>query len=191
MMFKKTALLFLLFLFIGHPLSYGQRFAISNNLLFDAAGALSAGVEIPFSRKTSLEVYGSLRSWKRASQNVNKHWTVQTQFRIWPCQVMNGFFFGPYAHVGEFNLGNQDLFFGLLHNLRPFRYEGWFVGGGLGAGYQFTLSKHWNFGVEAGVGYTYIDYRKYNCELCGTLKEDDVLHYVGVSRLGLSFIYLF
>jgi hypothetical protein len=88
-------------------------------------------------------------------------------------------------------LGNQDLLFGLLHNLRPFRYEGWFVGGGIGAGYQFTLSKHWNFGVEAGVGYTYIDYRKYNCEVCGALKEDDVRHYVGPSRLGLSFIYLF
>lgn len=191
MKYKKTVLLLFFFAFIGCFPTYGQRLAISNNLLFDAAGALSAGVELPLSKKTSFETYGSLRPWKRGEQKVHKHWSVQAQYRIWPCQVMNGFFFGPYVHTAEFNIGNKDLCFGLLNGLKPNRYEGWLVGGGIGAGYEYALAKHWNIGAELGLGYTYIDSKKYDCEVCGTLKDDEVYHYVGISRLGLSLIYVF
>lgn len=187
----KKSLLFLLLLFMSISSVNAQHFAISNNLLFDVAGTLSAGVEIPTHHYTSIDIYGSIRPWKREDQSVHKNWLAQAQYRIWPCQVMNGFFFGPYVHGGEFNLGNKELFFGLLKGLKPNRYEGWLLGGGIGGGYEYPLAKHWNIGVEAGVGYTYIKYRKYDCEVCGTLKDDDVYHYFGLSRLGLSIIYVF
>jgi hypothetical protein len=190
-MFKKTVLLLLLFPFLGTNNSYAQHIAINNNLLFDAVGAFSAGVEIPLSRMSSIEAYGSIRPWKRQNEDVHKHWLAQVQYRIWPCQVMNGFFFGPYAHVGEFNLGNQSLIFGLLKGLKPDRYEGWLAGGGIGVGYEYALAKHWNIGAEIGAGYTYINYKKYNCEVCGTQTDDGVYHYFGISRLGLSLIYVF
>lgn len=190
-MFRKKATLLLLLMLLWCPAAFAQRLAISNNALFDLSGALSAGVEIPTSRKASIEAYGSLRPWKRGETSVHKHWLVQAQYRMWPCQVMNGFFFGPYVHGGEFNIANETLCFGLLRGLKPRRYEGWMAGAGLGAGYEYALSKHWNVGAEVGIGYTYIDYKKYNCEVCGTLKDDDVYHYVGVSKLGLSLIYVF
>lgn len=191
-MFRKTQLIALLTGLLAWTSSASaQRLAINNNILFDAAGALSAGVEIPHSAKSSIELYGSLRPWKRGEQSVHKHWTVQGQYRLWPCQLMNGVFYGPYVHGGEFNLGNHELCLGLLKGLKPDRYEGWFLGAGIGAGYEYPLSKHWNAGAEIGVGYTYIDYKRFNCEVCGKLKADDVYHYVGVSRLGLSLIYLF
>ena len=188
---KKTTILLLLLSVMGITSSYAQRIAINNNLLFDAAGALSAGVEMPLSKKTSWEAYGSLRPWKRGEDKVHKHWLVQSQYRIWPCQVMNGFFFGPYVHGGEFNFGNQDFCFGLLKGLKPNRYEGWLVGGGLGAGYEYAIAKHWNIGAELGIGYTYIKGKKYDCEVCGSKKADETYHYVGISRLGLSLIYIF
>lgn len=190
MMLKKTTLLLIFSFFIG-TFSYAQHIAVSNNLLFDVAGALSAGVEVPLSNSTSVEAYGSIRPWKRSDDNVHKHWLVQAQYRIWPCQVMNGFFFGPYAHFGEYNLGNQTVLFGLLKGLKPYRYEGWLAGAGIGIGYEYALAKHWNIGAEIGAGYTYIKYKKYNCEVCGIQKDDDVYHYVGISRLGLSLIYVF
>lgn len=168
-----------------------QHIAINNNLIFDAAGALSAGVEIPCTPKTSLDLYGSIRPWKRSEESVHKHWIVQAQYRLWPCQVMNGLFYGPYVHAGEFNLGNHDLVFGLLNGLKPDRYEGWLAGAGIGAGYEYPLAKHWNIGAEVGVGYTYIDYKQFDCKVCGNQKADDVYHYVGVSRLGLSVSYVF
>lgn len=190
-MFKKLIILFTLFVATIILPIHAQHIAINNNLLFDAAGAISAGVELPLSKKTSLEAYGSLRPWKRGNISVHKHWTIQTQYRIWPCQVMNGFFFGPYFHFSQFNLGNRDLFFGLLKGLKPNRYEGWLVGGGLGAGYEYPIAKHWNLGAEVGVGYTYINAKKYDCEVCGRSKGRKEYNYVGISRIGLSVIYVF
>jgi len=171
--------------------SYAQHFAVSNNALFDAAGAISAGIEVPCSNAASIELYGSFRPWKREERQGHKHWLAQAQYRLWPCQVMNGFFWGPYVHGGEFNLSNHDLCFGLLKGLKPNRYEGWLVGGGIGAGYEYALAKHWNLGAEIGAGYTYIRYKKYDCEVCGTEKGAETYNYFGVNRLGLSIIYVF
>jgi len=188
---KAPYIVLLLFLFTGALSTKAQHIAINNNVLMDAAGALSAGIEIPFSKKTSFEVYGSIRPWKRQERYVHKHWLLQAQYRLWPCQVMNGFFYGPYVHFGEFNLGNHELFFGLLNGLKPNRYEGWLVGGGMGVGYEYALAKHWNIGAEVGVGYTYINYTKYDCEVCGRMLADKKYHYFGISRLALSLIYVF
>jgi len=190
-MFKKTTILILL-LIITHCIPVrGQHIAINNNLLFDVAGAFSAGVEIPLMNSNSLELYGSIRPWKRGDEEVHKHWTVQAQYRLWPCQVMNGFFWGPYVHGGQFNIGNETLPFGLLKGLKPNRYEGWFLGGGIGVGYEYALAKHWNIGAEIGAGYTYINYKKYACEVCGILRDEGKYNYIGISRIGLSLIYVF
>lgn len=168
-----------------------QSIAISNNALFDAVGALSAGIEIPLSGSTSWELYGSVRPWKRGNNSVHKHLAAQTQLRLWPCQVMNGFYWGPYAHVAQFNIANQGFPLSIFKNLESNRYEGWLVGGGIGVGYEYVLAKHWNIGAEIGAGYTYIDYKKSETQRCGKLKADDDRHYIGISKLGLSVIYLY
>ena len=67
MMLKKATLLLFFFAFIGTFSSYAQHIAINNNLLFDMTGALSLGVEIPSSRMSSFDVYGSIRPWKRGN----------------------------------------------------------------------------------------------------------------------------
>ena len=191
-MIKKSLFLLLFIQLLGSPLLHAQHVAINNNVLFDVVGALSAGVEVPFSSKISLEVYGSIRPWKRREQRVGKHWLMQAQYRLWPCQVMNGFFYGPYIHAGEFNIGGKDLLARmLLKQPKQYRYEGWLIGAGMGVGYEYALAKHLNLGVEVGVGYTYIKYKQFNCEVCGAPKDDSRKHYVGLSRLALSLIYVF
>lgn len=190
---KKTIMrlaLAAMFMAAGHA-THAQNVAVSNNLVFDVAGALSAGVEVPLSHLASVEAYGSLRPWKRGSQSVHKHWLVQTQLRFWPCQLMNGWYWGPYVHGGEFNVGNSNLFFGLLKPLESHRYEGWLVGGGVGIGYEYALARHWNLGAEIGVGYTYIRYRKADCEVCAPRDGEESYHHFGPNRLGLSIIYVF
>ena len=187
---KKIGFLLLL-LFMGSFTSFAQNIAISNNLLLDLDRALSMGIEIPGANKTSLELYGSIRPWKRSEQTVHKHWMVQAQYRFWPCQVMNGFFAGPYVHGGEFNIGNHSMPFRLLKGLESQRYEGWLAGVGIGAGYEYALARHWNVGAEVGIGYTYINYKQYNCEVCGPQKDNSVYQYVGLSKLALSLIYVF
>ena len=188
---KLRKVLLVLCLLSATPPMFAQHIAIHNNVLFDLMGSLSAGIAIPCSKATSIEAYGSVRPWKRGDEDVHKHWLAQTQFRIWPCQLMNGLYFGPYVHGGEFNLGNESLVFSLLKGLKPNRYEGWLLGGGIGVGYEYALARHWNIGAEVGVGYTYINYKKYDCKVCGTLKDKGDYHYVGVSKLGLNIIYVF
>ncbi len=188
---KKKLTLLLFVLLVSGPAAYAQRFAISNNLAFDMAGALSAGIEAPFSKKSSFAAYGSLRPWKRGTDHVHKHWIVEGQYRYYTCQVMNGFFFGPYAHGAQFNLAKSTLPFNLLSGLKSSRYEGWLLGCGFGVGYEYALAKHWNLGAEVGCGYTYIDYKRYECEVCGPEKDDNVNHYFGISKLALSIIYVF
>jgi len=172
-------------------LTFAQHLAISNNAIFDAAGVLSVGIELPVSNRLSLEAYGGIRPWKRAERNVNKSWALQGQVRIWPCKVMNGFFWGPYAHVAAFNIANKDLFFGIRLGKKDFRYEGWLIGGGIGVGYEYVLARHWNICAEVGVGYTYIDRKQYYCETCGKMKGGGVYNYFGPSKLGLSILYVF
>lgn len=168
-----------------------QDIAVSNNTLFDVTGTISAGIELPVSSKVSWDLYGSVRPWKRGEESVHKHWSGQAQLRLWNCQVMNGFYWGPYTHVAQFNIANQGFPLSVFDNLKHNRYEGWLVGGGIGIGYEYILTKHWNIGAEIGAGYTYIDYKKYECKKYGKLKDDDVYHYLGISRLGLSIIYVY
>ena len=181
---------FLLFI-VASFAARAQHIAISNNLIFDVMGTFSAGIEIPTAKRASLDLYGSIRPWKRGERSVHKHWTLQAQYRFWPCQVMNGFFWGPYAHASQYNVANKGVPFKFFRNLKSNRYEGWLVGGGIGIGYEYVLSKHWNLSAEIGAGYTYIDYKKNGCEVCGRLVEDAAYHYWGVSRLGLSVLYVF
>ena len=191
MMLKKTTLLLFFSFFIG-TFSYAQHIAVSNNLLFDLAGAFSAGVEIPLSNRTSVEAYGSIRPWKRSDDNVHKHWLVQAQYRIWPCQVMNGFFFGPYAHFGEYNLGNQTVLFGLLNGLKPYRYEGWLAGAGIGIGYEYALAKHWNMEFEIGAGAIYSISDSFECDVCNRPKDTGVKHLrPAITKAALSIVYVF
>ena len=168
-----------------------QDIAIHNNIVYDISKSLSLGTEIALKSRTTLEIYGSVRPWKETSTEINKHWLAQAQYRFYTCQKYNGFYWGPYVHGGEFNVENPDLPFNLLKGIGGARYEGWFVGGGFGIGYEMILTRHFNIGLEIGGGYTYVNYGKYNCGVCGSKTADDNYNYWGMSKLGLNLIYLF
>ena len=57
---------------------------------------------------------------------------------------------------GQFNASSVELPFGFFPELEDHRYEGWYAGGGVTAGYQWVMSKHWNFEASIGLGYDYI-----------------------------------
>ena len=49
-----------------------------------------------------------------------------------------------------------------------------------------------NFSLEAeiGAGYAYVDYDKFACGKCGTLAKDGNSNYWGITRAGLSLVYV-
>lgn len=65
-------------LLLGGALSVSaQKTAVKSNLLSAANGALNAGVEYAFGPKSTFDLSGSIRPWKRTEGYVNKYWLIQ------------------------------------------------------------------------------------------------------------------
>lgn len=65
-------------LLLGSALSVSaQKTAVKSNLLSAANGALNAGVEYAFGPKSTFDLSGSIRPWKRTEGYVNKYWLTQ------------------------------------------------------------------------------------------------------------------
>lgn len=202
--FKKSmrTLLFLL-TFVPMCSMQAQKVAVKTNLLYDATLTPNLGVEMTTGTRQSIQLVYGLNNWKYSTNERGprqaKHWLLMPEYRWWTCSALNGFFVGVHAMGGEFNAGNIDavipgVFFkgeNLGKGVKDSRYEGKFFGGGVTVGYQWIMSKHWNFEVEAGVGYDHIWYDKYPCSVCGSLQKKAETNYVGLTKLGLSFMYIF
>lgn len=175
------------------------QFALKTNLLYDATTTPNIGAEVATGRKNTINLVYGLNPWTFSDGKKAKHWVLQPEYRWWTCTAFNGHFFGVHAMGGQFNAAKADLpipgFFFAGDNLRKgvkdFRYQGWYAGAGFTYGYQWILSRHVNFEAEIGVGYNHAWYDKYPCAECGTKIKSGDANYVGITKLGLSFLYIF
>lgn len=184
---------FLLLFFLLSCLNcYSQRVAVRVNALPAIDGAFGGGISYAIGNKSTIELAGSLRPWKRDEMYVNRYWLLQPEYKFWTCQKYNGFFWGVYLNGAQFNVGGKTLPFGLFSKLKRYRYEGWLAGGGISGGYHWMLNDHWNIEFSLGVGYDYISYKQYNCvgECAGLRKKGDY-HYIGPGKASISLVYLF
>ncbi len=168
-----------------------QKAAIKTNLLYDATSTLNFGAEIGLANKWTLDVSGSLNPWKFKDDKKFRIWMLQPEARYWFCEKFNGHFVGAHVMGGQFNAGNIKLPFGILPELKDYRYEGWYAGAGLVYGYQWVVSRHWNFEAAIGIGYNYIDFDKYKCGKCSSREESGHTNYFGVTKVSVSAVYLF
>lgn len=180
-----------------------SQVAIKSNLLYDAMTTPNLGVEAGIGSRSTVNLVYGLNPWtfngSEGKHHKAKHWVLMPEYRWWLCSKFDGHFFGIHAMGGQFNAANLHIplpggFVGgenLTRGVRDHRYQGWFVGGGLTYGYQWTLSRHWNLEAEIGAGYNYVDYKKYNCSDCGGKIGEGRTNYLGITKLGLSIMYLF
>lgn len=178
----------------GSLSSHAQQVALKTNLLYDATATPNLGMEVGLNQKHTLQVFYGLHPWKFGhgeDQKFLKHWVVNPEFRHWFCHRFNGSFVGIHAFGGQFNAAKIKTPFGWWKELEDNRFEGWFVGGGVSYGYQWVLSKHWNFEAAIGVGAAYIKYDKYGCGTCGKKLDDGDKIYIGPTKAALSIMYLF
>lgn len=153
----------------------------------NATLSINAGIETRLSPRWTFDLSGSFNPWTLKDNRKLKHWMVQPELRYWTCESFNGWFMALHAQGGAYNFSR--LPFSILDDGR---YEGWFVGAGLGIGYQWILSRRLSLEVEAGFGYNYTRYDRYRCETCGRKIEDDKpYHYVGPTKASLGIIYFF
>lgn len=168
-----------------------QNVALKTNLLYWATTTPNLGAEVSFARKHSVQLFYGLNPWKASSGKSIRHWVLQPEYRYWFCESFNGWFLGAHLMGGEFNAGNVDLPFGLVESLKDRRYEGWYAGGGITVGYQWPISRHWNFEASVGLGYDYIKYDKFECGVCGEQLKSGHSNYFGPTKAALSFLYVF
>ena len=172
-----------LLLLLGCLDAYSQKAAIRVNALSAIDGAFGGGISYAIGNKSTVELTGSLRPWKRNEEYVNRYWLLQPEYKYWTCQKYNGLFWGGYLNGAKFNIGGKKLPFGIFSQLKRHRYEGWLAGGGISCGYHWMLNDHWNIETSVGVGYEFIHYRQYNCvDKCAKLREEGKYHYVEIAR---------
>lgn len=185
---KKIGLL--LFFVCLLPSLYAQKIGLKTNLSYWAITTPNLGMEFTLDKKSTLEISGGLNIFEFSNNKHFKHWLVQPEFRWWLCEAFNGHFLGVHMHGSLFNVGGWDIPFGRLNIFKDNRYEGSLYGGGFSYGYQWVIADHWNFEFNVGAGYTRIHYDKYPCEDCGTKLDEGNYNYWGITKLGISIIYL-
>lgn len=183
---------------IGHA-----QLAFKTNLITDATTTPNIGAEYALGSRHTLNLVYALNPWSFESESkgkrMAKHWVLMPEYRWWLCSAFNGHFVGVHAFGGEFNAANVNLpipgaFFSgdnLQKGVRDARYQGQFVGAGVTYGYQWILSRHWNLEAEIGLGYGHAWYDKYRCGDCGAKLASGQSNYLGVTKIGLSFLYIF
>ena len=182
---------FISFLMLAFSMSLSaQHVGIKNNLLYDATLTPNLGIEIGLGKKTTLDLSGNYNPFTFDEGKKIKHWLVQPEFRYWTCERFNGWFFGVHAHGGEFNFASVRMPFNMYKGLRDHRYEGYFYGGGLTAGYQWMLGKRWNLEAAIGVGYARVEYDKYGCAECSPKMGEGSKDYFGPTKAAVSLVYM-
>ena len=192
-MAMKTSLLLALMCL---PLSSAraQQVALKTNLLYDAATTPNIGLEMGVGKKHSVQLFYGLNPWKfghDTDMKYLKHWVLNPEYRYWFCHRFNGSFVGVHAFGGEYDAKSIHMPFGWWQELRKYRFQGWFAGAGVSYGYQWVLSRHWNFEAAIGVGAAYIDYDKYCWKNCDKKLDDGHKIYVGPTKAALSLMYMF
>lgn len=179
------------------------QLAIKTNLVTAATTTPNIGAEYAVGSHQTVNLVYGLNPWSFNSDSKGKQmakfWVLQPEYRWWLCSTFNGHFLGVHAMAGEFNAANVNLpvpgvFFAgdnMTEEVRNARYQGTYAGVGFTYGYQIILSRHWNFEAEIGVGYDHVWYNKYRCGECGAKLADGHANYLGITKIGLSFLYIF
>lgn len=178
--------------------AYGQV-AVKTNLLYDATTTPNLGIEVRTGSRSTINLVGGLNPWTFGGGSKVKHWLLMPEYRWWTCTPFSGHFFGVHLMGGQMNAADVHIPFpgffvggeNLAKGLRDYRYEGGYAGIGLTYGYQYPLSEHWNLEAEIGAGYGHVWYDKYNCGHCGRKIDDGGSDYVGITKIGLSLMYIF
>jgi hypothetical protein len=163
---------------------------VKTNLLWDATMTANLGAEFRLSKRHTLDVPFNYNAWPAGGDARWKHLLVQPEFRWWSCESFYGHFLGLHGIWGHYNIGGVDLPFGLIPNLKNYRYQGELYGAGLSYGYQWTLSPRWSLEGTIGAGYVWLNYDKFKCGACGEKLGEEKQHYIGPTKAALSLIYI-
>lgn len=189
---KASSHIFVLFLVLCHgSLLSAQVLAVKTNLLADAVLSPNMSLELKLNSRFTFELSGHYHPfYTKSSFHRWRHWLLQPEFRFWGCEPFFSHFWGIHILLGEYNISDHRLPFGLYSGTRNERYEGFVAGIGISYGYQWILSPHWGIEAELGAGYVRAEYNRYRCVYCGEKTGSGYKHYLGPTKAAISLVYL-
>lgn len=171
---------FSIFFLLLFKTAYSQDFSLKTNALYWAAATPNIGLEVAVSNKVTLDVGGAYNPWTYSDDRKMRFWLVQPEARYWLCEKFEGHFLGVHLHGAQYFGGFTDK-----------RYDGYLAGGGVTYGYDWILSPHWNLEAAIGAGYARLWYKESDRIPCLKCYENKSADYFGITRLAVSFVYIF
>lgn len=143
-----------------------QAQSIRVNVPFWLGGSPNIGMEFPLSRQFTV---GGEALWMpymfKKNEKVFRALQATVEFRYYVSprsfytnDVWDGFYIGPYAMYGNYNVGWPKKG---LANLENDRRVGWGVSTGVTTGYKFSFNSRWGLDLNIGFGYVFLQYDKY------------------------------
>lgn len=167
-------------------------FAIKTNLFYDAFMMTNLGVEFRLGKSLTLDLPVIYKPFELSKSN-NKEFrmlAVQPEIRYWTQEAFNGHFLGAQLNYAQYKIAGHSLPLGFYPKVKNSRYEGNFYGVGFTYGYHLMVSKRLAFEFTIGLGYGYIDYKRYSFENCSQFMERGHEHYFGPTKAGISLVYI-
>lgn len=155
---------------IGVEFTLSQQLSVNGDILWT-----------PYMFKKNEEVFRTLIG------SVDLRYYINPQY-YYTNDMFDGFYAGPYAMYGNFNIGfkNRD------ENKESFRRKGWGVSAGVSLGYKFYLAKRFRLDLNLGLGYAHLQYNKYllGGEWAGyPISKKDTKQWIGPTKFGVHLVY--
>lgn len=167
--------------------------AIKTNVLTDAIALWNGGMEFQIGRHLSLDLSGTYTQTNYLyPESHTKIYGFSPELRYWFGQPLSkGSYLGIHGNVAWYTLkGNKTVLYQNVSNDKP----AWCVG--LDYGYSLKMDRKNHWGVEFNIGLGYGMYSHNTAEQNGLddtwySTGTETKHYVGLTRLGVTFSYRF
>lgn len=189
-----------LFLFIGVCCmiltASAQKVGIKMNTIYLGTSTPNLGLEFATADRWTVSLTAGYNPFSFPTRLISdgrkispklRHWLLMPEAKFWFCKAFQRENIGVHGIYSQYNIGGLPF----AAALRDYRYQGYAVGGGLSYGYQWALNGRWGLEASIGVGYLYLNYKKYECAECGDYIGQYSRNYIGPTKMALSFIYYF
>lgn len=165
-----------------------QEVALKTNLLYWGTVTPNMAFEFKIGKHLSLDLPVGYNAWKSSTEGRSlRHYAFQPELRHWFCRPFEGHFVGVHGHYAKYNMGNIPF----MPETKDYMYKGTLWGGGLSYGFHWILGTRWGLEANIGLGYAYMNYKKYiEGECCAEVVSKVKKHYLGPTKVAVSLIYM-
>ena len=157
-----------------------QNFALKTNALYWLTTTMNVEAEAALSKKWTVDLSVAYNPWNFGDGKKMHLLLLQPEAKYWLCEKFEGHFVGAHLHGGQYVGGR-----------RAARADGRRAGGAVPSVCDGIRSPHGNRGAARGLGYPRLWYKESDripCLKCYERKHKD---YWGVTKLAVSFSYIF